>query len=117
MPGHGRPFQKGKSGNPRGRPKVLGEIQELARQHTTEAIEVLAQIMRDEKAPAAARVAAVDKILDRAWGKPPQFITGDEQRFRSANEMTDDELAAIALSGPSAGALNSSAPKSSMAHS
>jgi hypothetical protein len=75
---------------------VLGEFQELARQYTTEAIEVLAQIMRDEKAPTAARVAAADKILDRAWGRPPQFITGDEQRFRRANEMSDDELAAIA---------------------
>lgn len=74
-------------------------MNELARQHTTEAIQVLVQIMWDEKAPASARLSAADKILDRAWGKPTQFITGDEQRFRTANEMTDDELAIIAAGG------------------
>jgi hypothetical protein len=47
------PFEKGKSGNPGGRPKVIGEVQALARQYTTEAIETLRDIMRDKKAPAA----------------------------------------------------------------
>ena len=36
-------FQRGKSGNPGGRPKVLGEIQELARQQATKALDVLVQ--------------------------------------------------------------------------
>jgi hypothetical protein len=31
----GKPFQKGQAGNPGGRPKVLAEVEELARQHTT----------------------------------------------------------------------------------
>jgi hypothetical protein len=38
--------------------------------------------------------------IDRAWGRPPQFISGDERRFRRANEMSDDELARIAQTGP-----------------
>jgi hypothetical protein len=38
MPGKGRPFQKGISGNPGGRPKVLGDVQELARQKSPGAI-------------------------------------------------------------------------------
>ena len=37
MPGRGRPFQKGQSGNPGGRPKVAAEVKELARVHTAEA--------------------------------------------------------------------------------
>ena len=41
MPGKGRPFEKGVSGNPGGRPKVLGDVQELARQQSPEAINTL----------------------------------------------------------------------------
>ena len=51
MPGKGRPFPKGVSGNPGGRPKVLGDVQELARQKSPEAINTLSNIMHDEKAP------------------------------------------------------------------
>ena len=65
MPGKGRPFQKGVSGNPGGGPKVLGDVQELARQRSPEAIDTLSKIMRDEKAPPAARVAAANALLDR----------------------------------------------------
>ena len=50
MPDKGRPFSKGLSGNPGGRPKVLGDVQELAREKSPEAIETLSTIMRDEKA-------------------------------------------------------------------
>lgn len=76
-PPKGRPFQKGQSGNPGGRPKVIGEIRELAREYTAEAFETLTQIMGDEDAPAAARVAAVQTILDRGWGKPAQHVEVD----------------------------------------
>ena len=51
MPGKGRPFQKGTSGNPGGRPKVLGDVQELARERSPEAMDTLAAIMDDQKAP------------------------------------------------------------------
>jgi hypothetical protein len=49
-------FQKGQSGNPGGRPKVVGEVRHLAQQHSAEAIATLVAIMHDEKAPPAARV-------------------------------------------------------------
>ncbi|MGB6768001.1 MAG: hypothetical protein WBE50_07895 [Methyloceanibacter sp.] len=42
-----------------------------------------------------ARVSAAVALLDRAYGKPPQFNTGDTGNFRKAIDMTDDELAAI----------------------
>jgi hypothetical protein len=74
----GRPFQLGKSGNPGGRPKVLGEFQEIARKHTIEAIDVLIQIMLNEKAPPNARVAAANTLLD---------ATGPDKRVRSAKSL------------------------------
>ena len=70
-------FEKGQSGNPGGRPKVVGEVQELARQHTTQAIQTLVGICTNKEAPPAARVAAANAILDRGYGKPSQHISGD----------------------------------------
>ena len=72
----GRPFQKGRSGNPHGRPKKLKDVQEAARAHTAEAIERLAFWMRSDNAKAS--VSACASILDRAWGKPTQPISGDD---------------------------------------
>jgi hypothetical protein len=73
----GKPFEKGRSGNPGGRPKVVAEVKELARAHTSEAIETLVSIMTDPKGAAAARVSAANALLDRGYGKPPQHVTGE----------------------------------------
>jgi hypothetical protein len=70
-------------------------IQELAREHTIQALDVLVQIMLNEKAPPNARVAAANTLLDRAFGKAPTFSTSDTQAFKRAIDMTDEELAAI----------------------
>ena len=66
------PFKPGKSGNPGGRPATLAAMQELARTHTEAAIEALVLALADDKQ----RVAAASVLLDRAWGKPAQAITG-----------------------------------------
>jgi Family of unknown function (DUF5681) len=71
----GRPFEKGQSGNPGGRPKMPTEVRELARQHTRDAINYLADIMKDEEAAPAARVSAISILLDRAYGKAPQSLS------------------------------------------
>ena len=73
----GKPFKKGQSGNPGGRPKVIAEVKELARAHTGEAIDTLVSIMSNPKAAPAARVSAANSLLDRGYGKPPQHITGE----------------------------------------
>jgi Family of unknown function (DUF5681) len=73
----GKPFQKGQSGNPGGRPKEVAEVKELAREYTAEAIQTLVSIMTNPKSTPAARVSAANALLDRGYGKPPQHITGE----------------------------------------
>lgn len=67
-------FEKGKSGNPGGRPKAIATVQELARKHTEANITVLAEIRDNPAASEASRVAAAQALLDRAWGKPQQTV-------------------------------------------
>ena len=88
------PFEKGKSGNPGGRPKVIGEVQTLARQYTKEAIETLRDIMQNKKAPPAARGFAANSILDRGYGRPSQTINSGPSD-KALDQMTDAELIAI----------------------
>src|ERR1044072_1086178 len=98
MPGKGRPFPKGVSGNPGGRPKVLGDVQELARERSPDAINTLAAIMDDQKAPPAARVAAANALLDRGCGKPTQPTSQTLTKI-DRSTMSDEELAAIVRNG------------------
>ena len=71
-------FQKGRSGNPGGRPKEIGEVRDLARQHTPQAIEAMSSIMNDEHAPPAARIASAEALLNRAWGRPSAVLGDDD---------------------------------------
>lgn len=59
--------------------KTPTDIRSLARKHTKKAINVLAGIMNQPEAPAAARVAAANVLLDRGWGKAAQPIVGDDE--------------------------------------
>ena len=67
-------WQKGQSGNPGGRPKVVGDLQEQARQWAPEALEALREIAASKDAPPSARVSAAVALLDRGYGKPAQSI-------------------------------------------
>jgi Family of unknown function (DUF5681) len=59
------PWVKGQSGNPNGRPKAYAEVEALAREHTTAAIDELARLMRTSPSPAV-RLTAANALLDRA---------------------------------------------------
>ena len=70
-------FQPGQSGNPGGRRRKSDDdrkVEELARAYGVEAIKTLASIMRSAKAPASARSAAAQAVLDRGFGRPQQSI-------------------------------------------
>ena len=73
----GKPFEKGQSGNPGGRPKLDARVRELAQAQTENAIATLVKVMENGKAPAAARVSAATAILDRGWGKAVQPVAGE----------------------------------------
>jgi Family of unknown function (DUF5681) len=65
MPGKGRPFQKGVSGNPGGRPKCDPEVRALCEKFTPDAIKTLAEIMKDKASQPSARVTAAMAILKK----------------------------------------------------
>ena len=87
-------FRPGQSGNPNGRPKVVADVQNAAREHSGEAIKTLAQIMCDPKAPAAARISAACALLDRGYGKPLQTVDANNTNVHYAvsdKPMSDEE--------------------------
>ena len=61
-----------------------------ARERTLDAIDTLASIMRDPKAPASARVSAAQALLDRGYGKPAQAIEVSTQP--DLTHLSDEDL-------------------------
>jgi len=74
--------------------KTTADIRSLARNHTAKALSTLASIMNQAKAPAAARVAAAQALLDRGWGKATQIVEATVKNS-DASRVSDAELAAL----------------------
>ena len=90
-PVRGRPFKKGVSGNPGGRPKDILQLRELAQSKTHEAFQTLLDVMETSQSDRA-RIAAAIAILERGWGKAPAEIPAPTQEEDNYNSLTDEEL-------------------------
>lgn len=78
--------------NPRGRPKGRSVVQELCRNWTEEAVQALADIMRDTGEKGPARVAAAIALLDRGYGKPAQPVDWGKELDGLSNQDLADLL-------------------------
>jgi Family of unknown function (DUF5681) len=91
----GKPFVKGQSGNPSGRPKGIVSLQTLARTFDAEMFQIVVKVARTAPQPAI-RLQAALAVLERGHGKPMQNVT--TRVIRSIADLTDEELAALLAS-------------------
>ncbi len=90
-------FQKGKSGNPGGRPQATASapvriaVQNKALEHAVEAIETLVARMNDSEATAASRISAAIYVIERAIGKPSERAeaSNDTRRELSLSDLLE----------------------------
>lgn len=76
--------------------KAPANIRSLARSHTESALRVLAGIMNQDEAPAAARVSAAQALLDRGWGKAVQALTHTDLSLEDLLDQLDGKPASDA---------------------
>lgn len=88
--GPGKPFQKGRSGNPGGRAKKTPEELDLiaaCKEKTPRALSVIADIMENGENERN-RLAAAQAIIERAYGKPKENVELDAKITGRIEQIT-----------------------------
>ncbi len=70
----GKPFEKGKSGNPSGRPKIPEDARAMLKAATPAAVKLLVDTLNNENERTETRVKCAEAVLDRVYGKANQPI-------------------------------------------
>ena len=88
----GKPFQKGQSGNPSGRPKTPPEFTELAKSKSIPALMTLIDIMENMKNKPQDRIKSAEIVMAYGIGKPQQQIdlSNSDGSFKVTVEYVDD---------------------------
>jgi len=90
--GPGKPWVKGQSGNPGGRPCLPAELKALAQAKAADAIKIAVQLMESAESEQV-RLAAANVIMDRGYGKPAQHVDADV-RTDDVTNLSPSEIAA-----------------------
>jgi hypothetical protein len=97
----GRPFPKGASGNPGGRPKGLAKAtRALVGEDGKALVDFWWRIVQDEKARTADRLAASKLLAERGWGKaadlaPPEDAVDEELKRLEVDEAVKSFTAEV----------------------
>lgn len=90
--GNSTSFKAGQSGNPGGRPRKTQEQKdalEAIRNLAPEASQVLHSIMRSASTPPAARLKAVEIVLDRTYGKPDMAVKVEDPKNDALKDIRE----------------------------
>jgi hypothetical protein len=95
----GRPFPKGVSGNPGGRPKSAGLVARI-REETRDGEEIadfMLSVFRDESASRRDRMEAASWLTDRAYGRAAQTVRQEVEVPAGVSfaELTDEQRQAL----------------------